>query len=78
MKRLKELGGESIIRLAERKRGPVITDNGNFILDVNIKIDDAKELEEKINNIPGVVENGLFTKVDKVLVGIKKGVKKLK
>ena len=78
MKRLKELGGESIIRLAERKRGPVITDNGNFILDVNIKIDDAKELEEKINNIPGVVENGLFTKVDKVLVGTKKGVKKLK
>ncbi|WP_456418340.1 ribose-5-phosphate isomerase RpiA [Methanocaldococcus infernus] len=78
MKRLKELGGESIIRLGERKRGPVITDNGNFILDVNIKVENAEELEEEINNIPGVVENGIFSRVDKVLVGTKKGVKTLK
>ncbi|WP_456375517.1 ribose-5-phosphate isomerase A, partial [Methanocaldococcus sp.] len=70
--------GEPVIRLGERKRGPVITDNGNMIIDVFMKnIDDPIELEKEINNIPGVVENGIFTKVDKVLVGTKKGVKTL-
>ncbi len=78
MKALTELGGEPVIRLGERKRGPVITDNGNMIIDVFMKnIDDPIELEKEINNIPGVVENGIFTKVDKVLVGTKKGVKTL-
>jgi len=75
---LSEMGGEAVIRLGDRKRGPVITDNGNMIIDVFMNIDDAIELEKEINNIPGVVENGIFTKVDKVLVGTKKGVKTLK
>ncbi|AIJ04883.1 ribose 5-phosphate isomerase [Methanocaldococcus bathoardescens] len=75
---LSEMGGEAVIRLGDRKRGPVITDNGNMIIDVFMKVDDAIELEKEINNIPGVVENGIFTKVDKVLVGTKKGVKTLK
>nr|WP_017981001.1 ribose-5-phosphate isomerase RpiA [Methanocaldococcus villosus] len=78
MKKLKDMGGEPIIRLAERKRGPVITDNGNMIIDVSMEIDDAVSLESEINNIPGVVENGIFTKVDKVLVATKKGIKTLK
>lgn len=43
-----------------------------MIIDVFMNIDDAIELEKEINNIPGVVENGIFTKVDKVLVGTKK------
>ncbi|XRP97125.1 ribose-5-phosphate isomerase RpiA [Methanocaldococcus sp. 16A] len=76
---LSEMGGEAVIRLGDRKRGPVITDNGNMIIDVFMKnINDPIELEKEINNIPGVVENGIFTKVDKVLVGTKKGVKTLK
>ena len=75
---LSEMGGEAVIRLGDRKRGPVITDNGNMIIDVFMNVDDAIELEKEINNIPGVVENGIFTKVDKVLVGTKKGVKTLK
>ncbi|XRO77692.1 ribose-5-phosphate isomerase RpiA [Methanocaldococcus sp. 10A] len=75
---LSEMGGEAVIRLGDRKRGPVITDNGNMIIDVFMDVDDAIELEKEINNIPGVVENGIFTKVDKVLVGTKKGVKTLK
>lgn len=37
------------------------TDNGNIILDVhNLEISEPIALEEKINNIPGVVTNGLF------------------
>ncbi|WP_423792293.1 ribose-5-phosphate isomerase RpiA [Methanocaldococcus indicus] len=78
---MKELSnyGNAVIRLAERKRGPIITDNGNFIIDLYAKnIDNPKELEREINTIPGVVENGIFTKVDEVLVATKKEVKKLK
>ena len=78
MRALSKMGGEAVIRLGDRKRGPVITDNGNMIIDVFMNIDDAIELEKEINNIPGVVENGIFTRVDKVLVGTKKGVKTLK
>ena len=38
-----------------------MTDNGNFILDAwDLVIDDPIDLEKEINNIPGVVENGIF------------------
>ncbi|EPJ47416.1 MAG: ribose 5-phosphate isomerase [Osedax symbiont Rs1] len=53
-------------------RQGVITDNGNVIIDVeNLDISDAKGLEEKINNIVGVVTNGLFAQrnADLVLMG---------
>ncbi len=53
-------------------RQGVITDNGNVIIDVeNLDITDAKGLEEKINNIVGVVTNGLFAQrnADLVLMG---------
>ena len=46
-----------------RKCGPVITDNGNQILDCTWKEPiDAAQMEDKINQIVGVVENGLFSK----------------
>tara|TARA_Y100000589_G_scaffold160384_1_gene152498 strand:- start:625 stop:1320 length:696 start_codon:yes stop_codon:yes gene_type:complete len=60
------------LRMAEKKAGPVVTDEGNLILDVlfNGGIKNPKELELKINNIPGVLENGLFVDLTfKVLVG---------
>ena len=44
-------------------RNGFITDNGNQIIDVhNLPIEVPFELEEKLNNIPGVVENGIFSK----------------
>ncbi|HHF7347452.1 TPA: ribose-5-phosphate isomerase RpiA [Legionella feeleii] len=55
-----------------------ISDHGNIILDVyNLEITDARRLEDTINCIPGVVENGLFAKrlADKVLVASENGVK---
>lgn len=58
--------------------GPVITDNGNMIIDVFINIEDAEETETMLNNIPGVLENGIFSKCDKVLVGTSKKVEILK
>ncbi|AEF96859.1 ribose-5-phosphate isomerase RpiA [Methanotorris igneus] len=78
IKELINMGGNPTIRLGERKRGPIITDNGNMIIDVSMDIDNAEKLEKELNSIPGVVENGIFTKVDKVLVGTAKGVKTLK
>jgi ribose 5-phosphate isomerase A len=75
-----QLGGFPDLRMAERKDGPVITDNGNFILDVKFEsIEDPAYLEKELNFIPGVVENGIFSGiVDEVLVGTSEGVKFLK
>ncbi len=53
-----------------------VTDNGNQIIDIhNLKILDPVELENKINQIPGVVTNGLFAqrKADVVLIAKRKG-----
>ncbi len=69
---LEKLGGNTNLRMAERKAGPVVTDQGNLVLDVSFNggINDPEELEMKVNNIPGVLENGLFVNLaDEVLVG---------
>ena len=69
---LSHLGGEAILRMAKFKAGPVVTDQGNLVLDLKMNdgINDPKELEKEINNIPGVLENGLFVNLtDEVLVG---------
>ena len=66
------MNGSSSLRMATKKAGPVVTDQGNLILDVlfNDGIKNPKDIEMKINNIPGVLENGLFVDLtDKVLVG---------
>ena len=69
---IQEMGGVSNLRMAAKKAGPVVTDQGNLILDVLFDdgIENPKDLEILINNIPGVLENGLFVDLtDKVLVG---------
>jgi ribose 5-phosphate isomerase A len=60
---LEKLGALCSLREAVRKCGPVITDNGNQILDClwQIPVNPA-EMENTINVIPGVVEVGFFTK----------------
>jgi ribose 5-phosphate isomerase A len=70
-KALESLGGKPEIRMGIKKDGPVITDQGNMILDVKFDaIDDPAGLEKTINNIPGVLDNGLFVGVaSEVLVG---------
>ena len=67
-----EMAGVCNLRMATKKAGPVVTDQGNLILDVLFKdgIKNPKDLEIIINNIPGVLENGLFVDLtDKVFVG---------
>ena len=71
-KTLKDLEGEGSLRMAQKKAGPIVTDQGNLILDLTFKngIDQPEFLESQINNIPGVLENGLFVNLtDEVLVG---------
>ncbi len=54
-RQLVKLGGDPVYRQG------VVTDNGNVILDVhNLSIINPRELEQSINNIPGVVTNGIF------------------
>ena len=71
-KSLKDLGGDGNLRMAQKKAGPIVTDQGNLILDLSFTngIEQPELLESQINNIPGVLENGLFVNMtDQVLVG---------
>jgi len=69
---IEKMNAQCKLRMAEKKAGPVVTDEGNLILDVLFDggIKNPKEIELQINNIPGVLENGLFVDLTyKVLVG---------
>ncbi|MEO1211556.1 MAG: ribose-5-phosphate isomerase RpiA [Cyanobacteria bacterium J06638_20] len=71
MRALEGLGGMPEIRMGVKKDGPVITDQGNMILDVKFAaIATPADLETTINNIPGVLDNGLFVGLaDTILIG---------
>jgi ribose 5-phosphate isomerase A len=63
---------------APRLREGFVTDNGNVILDVaDLAIDDAAALETRLNDIAGVVTNGLFALrgADVLLLGTSAGVR---
>lgn len=56
------IGGVPIVREGKGKLGPIITDNGNIIIDANFGlIQNPQELSVKVKMIPGVIETGLFT-----------------
>ena len=70
----RELGGEPVLR------GGFTTDNGNQILDVHgLTILDAVALEARLNQVPGVVTNGLFAArpADVALLATQKGIRQL-
>ncbi|GAB6945628.1 ribose-5-phosphate isomerase RpiA [Vulcanisaeta sp. JCM 14467] len=70
--RLEELGGTAELRFGSGKRGPVVTDNGNYIIDYMPKsVINIEELERVIKEIPGVVEVGIFNgkRVSRVIIG---------
>lgn len=71
MRALAKLGGKPELRMGVKKAGPVVTDQGNLVIDVKFDaITNPAELEKTINNLPGVLENGLFVGVaDVILVG---------
>jgi ribose 5-phosphate isomerase A len=73
---LSTLGGAPTLRAAERKDGPVVTDNGNLVVDCPFGgIADPAGLASELSALPGVVEHGLFVgMVDVVCVGTDDGV----
>jgi len=76
MARLEGLGCVPVLREGSRKDGPVITDNGNFIVDCGFdRLDNPGAMETAIGEIPGVLESGLFcsfTSKTTVIVGNQK------
>ena len=68
-----------MLRLGKMKDGPVITDNGNFLMDVDFGvIVDPKALAAKISPIPGVVEHGIFDNLDELYLARASGVEIIK
>ncbi|UYP47430.1 Ribose-5-phosphate isomerase A [Candidatus Lokiarchaeum ossiferum] len=60
--KIKKMGGKPTLRMAKNKAGPIISDNGNFIIDADFGIiQDPITLNEKLTMMTGVVETGLFT-----------------
>jgi len=76
---IKKLGGKPLLREAKGKVGAVVTDNGNYIVDVDFgPIDNAEKLNQQLKIIPGVIETGLFIGLaDIVYLGKKDGIIKL-
>ena len=65
---LNDLGAKCVIREGVRKAGPVVTDNGNLIVDCTWDAPvDAAKMEDAIDDIVGVVENGFFTKIKPIV-----------
>ncbi len=77
-RRLAELGGEPKLRLTSAGT-PFVTDDSNYIVDVKFRsISNPAKLEQSINRVPGVIENGIFVSMaDLVLVGHENGCTKL-
>jgi ribose 5-phosphate isomerase A len=65
---LEQLGASVMLREAVRKAGPIITEHGNLLLDIRFAAPvDPAAMEGEINRIPGVVENGFFTRIAPVV-----------
>ena len=79
MRRIREMGGTPVLREGKRKVGPVITDNGNVIIDADFQlVHEPAELERKLKFLPGIVETGLFIRMaDVAYVGKRSTVEKL-
>ncbi|MBW8887571.1 MAG: ribose-5-phosphate isomerase RpiA [Fibrobacteres bacterium] len=85
-KGIRALGGQTVLRMATGgKDGPVVSDNGNLILDVTFSGaagagPDWKALDAGLNALPGVVGHGLFLRYaakSTVLVGSPSGVREI-
>ena len=76
---IKKLGGKPFLRESKGKVGAVVTDNGNYIVDVDFgPIDNADELSRRLKLIPGVIETGLFIGIaDIVYLGKADGIIRL-
>ncbi|MBU4373559.1 MAG: ribose-5-phosphate isomerase RpiA [Euryarchaeota archaeon] len=73
-KQVAGLGGNAQVRMGVNKDGPVVSDNGNLIMDADFgEIGDPYSLDDALSHCAGIVEHGIFTKVDMVYIGKKDG-----
>jgi len=77
--RIKALNGKAVLRQDEGKVGPLVTDNGNFILDARFaRIKSLQQLNTQLKLIPGVIETGFFLGLVSIAyIGGPRGVQKL-
>ena len=77
--RLEELGARASLRMARGKVGPVVTDNGNLIIDADFgPVEDPEELDGRLRMIPGVLETGLFLGyADLAYIGTRSGLRRI-
>lgn len=74
VKQVEKLGGKTVVRMGINKDGPVISDNGNFIMDADFGvINDPVTLGEKLSQCVGIVEHGIFTNVNMIYIGKQDG-----
>jgi len=78
IKNIESLGCRPVLRMKNGE--PYITDNGNYIVDCKFeKIVQPDKIERRIDEIPGVVEVGLFINLaNEVIVGKKEGIEIMK
>jgi ribose 5-phosphate isomerase A len=78
-RRIEEIGGNPILREGKGKVGPVITDNGNVVIDASFgPIEKPAVLEKRLKMITGVVETGLFVGLaDIAYLGTRSAVEKI-
>lgn len=77
--RLMRMGVEARVRTGTGKLGPVVTENGNLIVDVHFgALEDPRRIEESLKAIPGVIETGLFIDlIDLAYIGTHEGVRRM-
>ena len=73
-RQLEQFGGVPALRQREGK--PFVTDQGHYIIDCALsQIEDAPRLNHQLNQLPGVVENGLFVDMtDRLIIGSPDGI----
>ena len=69
--RIRDLSGDPVLRMARYKDGPVVTDNGQFILDIHLsEKKDIFAYDAALHHIPGMIETGLFLNMaTEILIG---------
>lgn len=79
LNRIGKLGAPASVRSGSGKLGPVVTDNGNLIIDADFgAISEPRRLEAELKAIPGVIETGLFLGlIDVALIGTEEGLRRL-
>ena len=78
--KLEKMGAEASVRQSSNKLGPVVTDNGNNLIEAEFgPIDSPRELNRKLHSIQGVLETGLFLGYANIAyIGTRDSVEKIK